>query len=226
MRRNDSASRGGFATRASVGVMSEPAKIDGLAMSGFALHAERLLKQYANLTPKVDPADRYEATLTLSVLQFLLTNCWELYKHLNDKKAARELASLRDYISAMLLEDDVEVTKDLPKPSSRDPKAIIEHLRNALSHPVPSIVDYPVTGYTTKEDGSSIINRIVFTDSPNVTSKGKLKDVEQEDDIEVFEIEIPLRRLEGLAYRIASALAQPARERWNEEQLLLIPTDD
>jgi hypothetical protein len=30
--------------------MSEPAKIDGLAMSGFALNAEQLLKQYARLT--------------------------------------------------------------------------------------------------------------------------------------------------------------------------------
>lgn len=206
--------------------MSEPAKIDGLAMSGFALHAGLLLEQYEDLTREDDPAERYEATLTLSVLQFLLTNCWELYKHLNDRRAARELASLRDYISAMLLEDDVEVTKDLPVPSSRDPKAIIAHLRNALSHPVPNIVDHPVTGYTTKQDGSSIISRIVLTDSPNVTSKGNLKDVGHEDDIEVFEIEIPLRRLQALTRRIASALAQPARERWSEKQLLLIPSDD
>lgn len=210
----------------SVRVMSEPAKINGLAMSGFALHAEQLLKQYAKLTRTHDPADRYEATLTLSVLQFLLTNCWELYKHLNDKNAARELASLRDYTSAMLLEDDVRVTKDLPKPSSRDPKAIIGHLRNALSHPVPAIVEHPVTGYTTKEDGSGTVSRIVFIDSPNVTSKGRVRDVEHDKDIAVFEIEIPLHRLEGLAARIASALAQPARERWNEEQLLLIPSDD
>lgn len=206
--------------------MAEPAKIDGLAMSGFALNAEQLLEQYAKLTRKCDPADRYEATLTLSVLQFLLTSCWELYKHLNDKRAARELASLRDYIGAMLLEDDVAVTKDLPKPSSRDPKAIIMHLRNALSHPVPSIVDHPVTGYSTKEDGSGIIRRIVFVDSPNVTSKGEVKDVERADEILVFEIEIPLPHVKELARRIASALAQPAREKWNERQLLLIPTDD
>jgi hypothetical protein len=211
---------------ASVGVMSEPAKIDGLAMSGFALHAEQLLKQYAKLTRENDPADRYEATLTLSVLQFLLTNCWELYKHLNDKKAARELASLRDFIVAMQLEDDVTVTKDLPKPSSRDPKAIIMHLRNALSHPVPSLVEHPVTGYTTKENGSGIIDRIVFVDSPNVTSKGKLKDVEHADEIAVFEMEFSLQQVQELARRIASALAQPARERWNERQLLLIPADD
>ena len=45
-------------------------------------------------------------------------------------------------------------------------------------------------------------------------------------EIAVFEIEISLQHVQGLAHRIASALAQPARERWNERRLLLIPADD
>ncbi|HEX5542635.1 MAG TPA: hypothetical protein VFX60_13930 [Micromonospora sp.] len=87
-------------------------------------------------------------------------------------------------------------------------------------------MEHPVTGYTTKEDGSGIIDRIVFIDSPNVTSKGKLKDVEHEDEIVVFEMEMSLQHVQELAHRIASALAQPAHEKWNERQLLLIPADD
>ena len=207
--------------------MSEPAKINGLvdvglrAARGATPHAVREADPHCH-----DPADRYEATLMSSVLQFLLTNCWELYKHLNDKKAARELASLRDYISAMLLEDDVRVTKDLPKPSSRDPKAIIGHLRNALSHPVPSTVEHPVTGYTTKDDGSGTVSRIVFIDSPNVTSKGRVRDVEHEKDIAAFEIEIPLHRLEGSCRPDRKcSRSTSARKDGDEKQTPDIPSD-
>lgn len=203
--------------------MSEPAKLDGLALSGFALHAEQLLKQYNELTQGHRPTDRYEATLTLSVLQFLLTNCWELYRFLNDKKAARQLSTLHDYIGAMLLEDDVQVTREFPG-ERLGPKSIISHLRNALSHPMVSIVDLPVTGYTTVEDGTGLIGRFRFTDSPNVTSKGKLKDVDHEADIKVFEIELSVIHLAALTERIAHALAQPAAENWSKRGLLLIPT--
>lgn len=204
--------------------MSEPAKIDNLALSGFALHAERLLKQYADLTREHRPSERYEATLTLSVLQFLLTNCWELYKFLNDRKAARELAALHDYIGALLLEPDVSVRKEF-RGETVDAKAIIKHLRNALSHPMVNVVTLPTTGYTTMEDGSGLVVRMKLTDSPNVTSKGALKDVSHEDDIDVFEIELPLGRVTALAERVAHALAQPARENWNKKGLLLVPIE-
>jgi hypothetical protein len=204
--------------------VSEPAKIDGLALSGFALHAERLLKQYADLTREHRPAERYEATLTLSVLQFLLTNCWELYKLLNDRKAARKLAALHDYMGALLLEPDVSVTKEF-RGETVDPKAIIKHLRNALSHPMVNISTLPTTGYTTIEDGSGLVVRMKFTDSPNVTSKGALRDVSNEGDIEVFEIELPLSRVTALAERVAHALAQPTLENWDKRGLLLIPIE-
>ena len=45
--------------------MTEPAKVDGLVRSGFALNAGRLLEQYTGLTRDMHPSQRYEATLTL-----------------------------------------------------------------------------------------------------------------------------------------------------------------
>ena len=48
--------------------------------AGFALNAGRLLEQYSRLSAGVRASERYDATLTICILQSLLTNCWELLK--------------------------------------------------------------------------------------------------------------------------------------------------
>lgn len=204
----------------------EPQRDDDVIRAGFALHAWQLLTQYEQLTKDLSPAGRYEATLTVCVLQSLLTNCWELWKFLNDRKASRVLEPLQEYTLAMLGDPEVEVNDSVP--GQPDLKAVLMHVRNAVSHPRMIETDPPTTGYTTVEDGTGIVSRLRFTDSPDLTSKGFLRrearqrtggDVKQ---AEVFSIELPLAVLTAWAKEIAMALAQPVMNNWDSREMVAL----
>lgn len=201
----------------------EPQRVDDLTRAGFALHAWRLLTQYEQVTKDLSPALRYEATLTICVLQSLLTNCWELWKFLNDKKASRVLEPLREYTLSMLAHPEVEVDDSLP--GQPDLKAVLMHVRNAVSHPRMKETDPPTTGYTTVEDGTGYVSRLRFTDSPDLTSKGALRTEALErtggdvNQAHVFSIELPLVVLTAWAKEIAMALAQPVMDNWDSPEL-------
>jgi hypothetical protein len=197
---------------------------EGLVRAGVALHAGRLLDQYAGLVRDVPAPLRHEATLTICVLQSLLTNCWELYKYLGRRKHSRVLGPIYDFIESLLAEEEVRVLNIFPdEVEELPPKAVIEHLRNALSHPTVRQTDPATTGYTSIKDGSGQIARIRFTDSPDLNGKGNLrKGVVGEP--RVFTIEVPLDRLVALAKCVALVLAQPALDNWDSSDLVL-PSD-
>jgi hypothetical protein len=197
--------------------VTEPAKEDGLVRSGFALNAGRLLEQYTGLTRDMHPSQRFEATLTLSVLQLLLTNCWELYKYLG-REHDRTLRGVYEFVGTLLVEPDVEVTSVFAD-EEVDGLALIEHLRNAVSHPTVRVAERPTTGYTTVEDGSGFVVRLRFTDSPDVSGKGLLRPG-VEGDPRVFTIELPLSRLTALTQCVALVLAQPALDNWDGAELI------
>lgn len=170
-------------------------RVDDVIRSGLALHASRLLTQYEQLTKDLGPAERYEATLTVCVLQTLVTNCWELWKSLHDKRASRVFEPLREYTLSMLADPEVEVNNSFP--GQPDLKAVLEHVRNAVSHPRTNVTNPPTTGYTTVEDGTGYISRLCFTDSPDLTIRGALRSgalAETDGDAplpRVFSIELP-----------------------------------
>ncbi|OAN48321.1 hypothetical protein A6A05_15360 [Magnetospirillum moscoviense] len=64
-------------------------------------------------------------------------------------------------------------------------EAFITHLRNAMSHPTPKLREplLPSTGYTTVRDGSGIITRLRFTDSPWVR-RGQYKEKITTNEVE------------------------------------------
>jgi hypothetical protein len=142
--------------------------------AGFALRSGKLLAQYIQGRDELKPEECYDATLTVCVLQALLTTCSELRKTM-DKHRKRDFRTVlgdtsdrwglcRKFISADTF------------PQAEAPKAgrVLDHLRNALSHPrVVVAEDYPSTGFTTVPDGSDAISMYRFTDSPWV-DKGKL----------------------------------------------------
>lgn len=191
--------------------------------AGVALHMGRLLAQYEGLTRDMPPGLRHEATLTICVLQSLLTNCWELYRYLGSRKHSRMLGPIYDFVDSLLDEEDVEVVSVFPdEEQPMKPRVLIEHLRNAMSHPTVIHTDPETTGYTSVKDGSGYIARIRFTDSPDVNARGHLrKDVVGE--ARVFTIELPLCRVTALAERIALVLAQPALENWDSADLIRPP---
>lgn len=194
--------------------------------AGFALHAWHLLTHYEQLTEEHSPADRYEATLTVCVLQSLLTNCWELWKFLNDKKASRVLEPLREYTLSMLADPEVDVTNSFP--GQPDLKAVLMHVRNAVSHPRMKEGDPPTTGYTTVEDGTGLVSRLRFTDSPDVTSKGALRTEARHrtggdlEKVQVFSVELPLAVLTEWAKKLAETLAQPVMDNWDSPKLVAL----
>lgn len=139
----------------------------GLALNGF-----RLLRQYDELSEGRTPDERYEATLTLCVLQSLLTNCWEFHKSLNDRQRKEQFESVFTTVDSLLKDPDVRVDNQFP--GELKPSDVLEHLRNALSHPALRDTKPSTTGYTTVIDPSGLVTRLRFIDSPDLNSKGNL----------------------------------------------------
>ncbi len=54
--------------------------------AGFALRWGKLLAQYIDLRNALKPEERYDATLTVCVLQALLTTCSELRKTMENQR--------------------------------------------------------------------------------------------------------------------------------------------
>jgi hypothetical protein len=193
---------------------------EGLVRAGVALHAGRLLDQYAGLTRDVPPYLRHEATLTICVLQTLLTNCWELYRYLGRRKRSRVLSPIYDFVDSLLQDEDVDVVRVFPgEVDELQPKAVIEHLRNALSHPTVRNTDPATTGYTSVKDGSGYVVRMRFTDSPDLNSKGNLR-ADVIGGPRLFTLDLPLSRVTALAQCIALVLAQPALDNWDSADLV------
>jgi hypothetical protein len=196
--------------------------------AGFALNAWQLLKHYEELTRDEKSEQRYEATLTVSVLQSLLTNCWELYKYLG-KRGPQMVGKLDGFVESLLADPEVTVVTKFPA-EKLDAKCLVVHLRNALSHPRMKDTDPPTTGYTTVKDGSGLISRLRFVDSPEVNNRGTMRAEARErigsedlSQVYLFEIELPLTRLAGLAEEVAMVLAQPVMNNWDSADLVPLP---
>jgi hypothetical protein len=150
--------------------------------AGFALRAGLLLDQYRLIAPTLPPEQRYDATLVVCVMQALLTHCRELltYMEEGDQKefferlindTPHEWGLSRSMIKVNTFPDD-EVTLG----------RLLEHLRDAMSHPADSESLYPTTGYTTipydtkdvsAPDETKDVSAFRFTNSPWVRD-GKL----------------------------------------------------
>jgi hypothetical protein len=143
--------------------------------AGFALHAARLLWQYEILTRSPNPSlaagdgERYEGTLTVCVLQALLTQCTELLDFLSNDIPTKEFfghdISKEPHpwgVSQAL------VTRNT-FPGSVTLRRLLTHMRNALSHPSfgGAESEIPPTGYPTvgSPAGSPIVT-YQFTVSP------------------------------------------------------------
>lgn len=204
--------------------MSEFDRQQGLICAAFAVHAWRLLKQYETLTRDLHPAQRYEATLTVCVLQALSTNCWALYEHL-EQRSSEVLGALDTFVDSLLREPEVHVTSTFEdiEPSAR---AVLRSIRNAPSHPRMKVTDPPTTGYTTVKDPSGLVTTMRLVASPDLDSNGNLEPRARRrtggnlQRARVFTIELPLGRLTALAEEMALVLAQPTVENWDNEELL------
>jgi hypothetical protein len=140
--------------------------------AGFALHAGRLLTQYCTLTPALPSDEKYEATLTVCVLQSLLTNCTELLAAMRESQKTFFRTAITDAPHPWGLMRSFVTQNTFPGDATLE--GVLEHMRNALSHPtVVEGAELAATGYTTSNDASGLVSAFQFTDSPWV-SKGKV----------------------------------------------------
>jgi len=196
--------------------------------AGLALNAFRLLRQYDLLSKDRAPDEQYEATLALCVLQSLLTNCWEFHKSLNDRQRKEQFESVFTTVDSLLQDPDVSVENRFP--GEFTPSDVLEHLRNALSHPALRDTSPPTTGYTTVLDPSGLVTRLRFIDSPDLNSKGNLTQEalryfgSEPHRARVFVMELPFDRLRTLAEDLALFLAQPVLEKWTSDELRRLQT--
>lgn len=136
-----------------------------LIQAGFALHAGRLLAQYERLTASFRSEEKYDATLTVCVLQALLTNCAELLSSMRAHQKGVFHEVITDSPHRWGLRRSFITHDTFPVDATLE--EVLIHLRNAVSHPAGSENSrFPSTGYTTSNDPSGIVSMFRFTDSP------------------------------------------------------------
>jgi hypothetical protein len=150
---------------------------DGQIHADFARRAGQILLQYERLSRQLEPKERFEATLAVSLLQSLLTSFLELSR----SKAQR--ATLSQYL-------DLPIEAAPPR-LGLNPSAIrwswrgegeltyryvIEAIRHSLSHPTPQDkgLPFPTTGFTARATSDGDIDGYCFVQSPWVAKSGKL----------------------------------------------------
>jgi hypothetical protein len=147
---------------------------DGQIQADLARRLGIILKQYYDI---VSNGEKYEVTLSLSILQTLLTNCIELMNSLNkrDKKDNPLFKSPIDTELWGISENNIVVNTFLTNQLTVD--FVIRHIRNALSHPtkINSEIQIQTTGYSTMQTGSNIIENIYFVSSPDLNGRGNRK---------------------------------------------------
>lgn len=163
--------------------------IDGQIQADLARRLGIVLRQYHQ---KIDSSEKYEVSLSLSILQTLLTNCVELL----NKIPKREKGNNPIYHSPISSEiwgfDKKNIISSTFKQPNLNADIVFRHIRNALSHPTSLDLNsnFKTTGYTTRVV-SSTIESIVFVSSKDLNNKGNHKIHES------FELAERLRNEEG-----------------------------
>jgi hypothetical protein len=123
------------------------------------------LQQYLQLSSALPATDRYEATLTICTLHSLLTQCAELLKYAQGRFLPDLQQPLTDTPNSLGLTASLVVKDTFPEPLTG--AGLLEHLRDALSHPAPDEdFRFLPTGFTTTGDAGGFIHGYEFTNSP------------------------------------------------------------
>lgn len=156
---------------------------DGEIQADFARRVGQVLVQYDQWRQQVPTVEQYESTLTIALLQSLLTMCQELIRK---KRVAPELQGviqlanrpLEKQPSQLGLSSDC-VLESWPSERGLTYREVIDCLRNALSHPGPqNNCRFPRTGFTSVPGPTGQIASYEFTQSSWVNSTGSdLKDL-------------------------------------------------
>jgi hypothetical protein len=159
---------------------------DGQIQAAFAQRAGQLLVQYDHLRKQLPPDQQFEATLSISLLQSMLTMCHELLKKRDPGKPSNSLGELLSMANRTLAAEPTLlgltnecVLERWPSERGITYRHVVECIRNALCHPLPQQPGiFARTGFTSELSGSGQVTAYVFTQSEWVDSSGtRLKPV-------------------------------------------------
>jgi hypothetical protein len=161
-------------------------KLGDSIQAGLAFNALRLLHQYDDLTAGLLPDEKYEATLTLSVLQMLLTNMTDLHERVSEVQAELVSTPLEQLPHEWHLESQFVRNNTFPGPVLL--RGVVKHLRHAVSHPTPLRKGgSPDTGYTSPDDVVGLVGSFRFVQSPWVEGKEVSRYTKAEDASRVID---------------------------------------
>jgi hypothetical protein len=134
-----------------------------------ALHAGRLLEQYFKLCVEKPESERYDATLTLCVLQALLTNYKELIAQIIENRPEWFSDEIVDIPSRWGIRKSYVVEYTFPYKLNY--AKLVSHLRDAVSHPTAShSLSTATTGYSVLKSRQGIIEGFRFVHAPLATT--------------------------------------------------------
>lgn len=142
---------------------------EGKIRADFALRVGRLFCDYEKRLFSLAKSEQFDATLTITLLQSLLTTCAELIKSMKDKKPF--LKELSDVPSLWGLKSGMVRRNTFPGVLTH--KLVLEYMRNALSHPTYGDVthEYPVSGFQNLNKNGEIVG-FSFVNSPDIIKEG------------------------------------------------------
>ncbi len=148
---------------------------DGQIHADFARRAGCILLQYDRLTQDLEPRERYEATLAISLLQALLTSFVELSRSKARKREFNELLNLPiEAAPPRLGLNPSAIDWSWRRKGGLTYRYVIEAIRNSLSHPTPQKFGqlFKTTGYTARATSEGDIDGYCFVQSPWVAKSG------------------------------------------------------
>lgn len=143
---------------------------DGHIQANWAQRIGQVHDQYKTLTENVPENEKFEATLTITLLNGLLCYAKELIDH-----------KINTEILTSIKLNQCEVIHFFESKNKLSSKQILDCLRNAISHPLGNQSENDqkkVTGFTsyneTNTSGQSVVAGFVFTHSPCVKNNGEI----------------------------------------------------
>lgn len=139
----------------------------------FALRIGKLFSGYEKKLASLEVKEQFDATLTLVLLQSLLTTCSEL---MNKKPYDDYFDQQLVQVPALWgLRSDMVVRNTFPEKLTY--KLVIDRVRNALSHPTYGDVEhkYPISGFKNINDSDGNIWGFSFVNSPDIKHEGSVE---------------------------------------------------
>lgn len=145
----------------------------------FALRIGKLFSGYEKKLASLEVEEQFDATMTLVLLQSLLTTCSEL---MNKKPYDDYFDQQLVQVPALWgLRSDMVVRNTFPEKLTY--KLVIDRVRNALSHPTYGDVEhkYPVSGFKNINDFDGNIWGFSFVNSPDIKHEGSVESFDESD---------------------------------------------